>query len=141
MVLFAPNMFKSNLVSQIPGIKPEDAPDACWDYPDLSPRFTLILTELGGLPGELGPRLDSVAVQTDYLRHHRRTLSLDDTLHISAVISGCSDPRPSMSKEDWNLIIGADKGAPAWLQVSKQVAAPTLGTLCNPIGHYNVSNG
>lgn len=87
---------------------------------NLPVNFTINLTGLGGEPGELGPKLDSQAVLTDYSSKHRRTLTLEDALQLSAVLSQSEDTRAKMTQSDWDRVISADKDAPAWLQLSSQ---------------------
>ncbi|KAK3728559.1 hypothetical protein QZH41_011638, partial [Actinostola sp. cb2023] len=87
-------------------------------YFDFSPQASINLTGLGGEPGDYGSLLDSLAIQTDYSRKHKRTLSLQDALSMSAVLSNSNGREMTMSQEEWDLIISADKDAPAWLQVS-----------------------
>ena len=84
---------------------------------NLPPNLSINLTGLGGEPGELGPKLDSLAILTDYSSKHRRTLTLEDALQLSAVLSRSANTRAQMSQRDWNLVISADKDAPAWLQL------------------------
>ena len=79
--------------------------------------FSLNLTRLGGESGNLGRKIDSLAIQTDYSQKHRRTLGFDDAFHLSAVLSSSASEHPVIGQEDWNRIIGAEKDAPAWLQV------------------------
>lgn len=86
----------------------------------LTANFTINLTGLGGEPGELGPKLDSQAVLTDYSSKHRRTLTFQDALQLSAVLSQSENTRASMSQSDWDRVINADKDAPAWLQLSSK---------------------
>ena len=90
---------------------------ACLNLP---PNISVNLTGLGGEPGELGPKLDSLAILTDYSSKHRRTLTLEDALQLSAVLSHSETTRALMSHRDWNLVISADKDAPAWLQLASQ---------------------
>lgn len=91
-------------------------------YLKFSPQTTINLTGLGGEPGDYGPLLDSIAIQTDYLKKHKRTLNFQDALDLSAVFSFHGDIcEPRLSKEDWDLVISADKDAPAWLQVWKHL--------------------
>ena len=86
----------------------------------LPASLTINLTGLGGEPGELGPKLDSQAVLTDYSAKHRRTLTFQDALQLSAVLSQSENTRASMSQSDWDRVISADKDAPAWLQLSSK---------------------
>ena len=92
------------------------APTCC----NLPPNLSINLTGLGGEPGELGPKLDSPAILTDYNSKHRRTLTLEDALQLSAVLSHSKIARAKISQRDWNLVISADKDAPAWLQLASQ---------------------
>lgn len=85
-------------------------------------NFSVNLTGLGGEPGELGAKLDSLAVLTDYSSKHRRTLTFDDALQLSAVLSQTGNTRSQISQSDWNRVISADKDAPGWLQISSQRA-------------------
>ena len=87
---------------------------------NLPPNLSINLTGLGGEPGELGPKLDSLAILTDYSSKHRRTLTLEDALQLSAVLSRSGNARAQMSQRDWNLVISADKDAPAWLQLPSE---------------------
>jgi len=87
---------------------------------NLTSNLSINLTGLGGDPGELGPKLDSLAILTDYSSKHRRTLTLEDALQLSAVLSHSGNTRAQMSQRDWNLVISADKDAPAWLQLGSQ---------------------
>ena len=88
---------------------------------NLPPNLSINLTGLGGEPGELGPKLDSLAILTDYSSKHRRTLTLEDALQLSAVLSrSAENTRAQMSQRDWNLVISADKDAPAWLQLPSE---------------------
>lgn len=87
---------------------------------NLTSNLSINLTGLGGEPGELGPKLDSLAILTDYSSKHRRTLTLEDALQLSAVLSHSGNTRAQMSQRDWNLVISADKDVPAWLQLGSQ---------------------
>ncbi|XP_078360294.1 uncharacterized protein LOC144644637 isoform X1 [Oculina patagonica] len=101
------------------GFEPENSED-CVPAFNLPSNFTINLTGLGGEPGELGPKLDSQAILTDYSAKHRRTLTLEDALQLSAVLSHSEGTRAKLSQSDWDRVISADKDAPAWLQLSSQ---------------------
>jgi hypothetical protein len=62
------------------GIDPENS-EGCAPDINLPANFTINLTGLGGEPGELGPKLDSQAVLTDYSAKQRRTLTCEDSRH------------------------------------------------------------
>lgn len=102
------------------GFDPESDEGNTFAYCDFPPNLSVNLTGLGGEPGELGPKLDSLAILTDYSSKHRRTLTLEDALQLSAVLSHADNARVQMSQRDWNLVISADKDAPAWLQLGSQ---------------------
>ncbi|XP_064645883.1 uncharacterized protein LOC135499135 [Lineus longissimus] len=85
--------------------------------PPLYHGLVINLWNLGGDPGLLGKQLDSVAIATDYKQKHIPNLTLSDVLKISSVLKGSDEPDCLMSSEHWNMIIGADKEAPSWLQV------------------------
>lgn len=101
------------------GIDPENS-EGCAPDINLPANFTINLTGLGGEPGELGPKLDSQAVLTDYSAKHRRTLTFEDSLQLSAVLSHSENTRATMIQSDWDRVISADKDAPAWLQLSSK---------------------
>ena len=101
------------------GFDPENS-GVCVPAFNFPANFTINLTGLGGEPGELGPKLDSQAVLTDYSAKHRRTLTLEDALQLSAVLSHSDNTRARMSQSDWDRVISADKDAPTWLQLSSQ---------------------
>ena len=101
------------------GFDPENS-ERCAPGFSLPVNFTINLTGLGGEPGELGPKLDSQAVLTDYSAKHRITLTFEDSLQLSAVLSQSENTRATMSQSDWNRVISADKDAPAWLQLSSK---------------------
>ena len=124
-VFFFISSFHFTLSGFDPEINEGCAPDI-----SLPANFTINLTGLGGEPGELGPKLDSQAVLTDYSAKHRRTLTFEDALQLSAVLSQSENTRAAMSKSDWDRVISADKDAPAWLQLlSKRECAVYVSNL------------
>jgi len=107
-------------VHQFAGFDLQNSEGSAPDCSHLPSNLSINLTGLGGEPGELGPKLDSQAILTDYSSKHRRTLTLQDALKMSAVLTHPKLDSTEMSQRDWNLVISADKDAPAWLQLASQ---------------------
>ena len=117
--VFSISSWEFNCHFTLSGFDPENSEGSAPDI-SLPANFTINLTGLGGEPGELGSKLDSQAVLTDYSTKHRRTLTFQDALQLSAVLSQSQNTRASMSQSDWDRVVSADKDAPAWLQLSSK---------------------
>ena len=108
------------------GLNPERAEhDGEEQIPLLSSKFNVNLTDLGGAPGVLAKRMDSVAIKTDFAKIRNPLPSLNDYLIISAGLSrsrACSSSLasdvPMFTSEEWTAIIGPE--APAWLKLDSE---------------------
>ncbi|XP_033102299.1 uncharacterized protein LOC117105292 isoform X2 [Anneissia japonica] len=84
--------------------------------------LTVLLTNLGGLTGEMGRAIESSIVRTDYSKVYWPHLGLEEMLVLGSILKGHSpstSEKVSLTAKEWNLIIGEGKDpcVPSWLQV------------------------